>query len=608
MRIQVLDDLLINQIAAGEVIERPASVVKECVENAIDAKATRIDIDIEEGGQKCLRIRDNGMGIHAQDLALAVCRHATSKIKALDDLHQVLSLGFRGEALASIAAVSRLKLDSHHQDADSGYRIAVDNEKTEVEPVPTAHPVGTTIEVRDLFYNTPARRRFLRQPRTEYKHIETMLHRLMLSHFEIGFSIKNNGREMLDSPASANKLQQEKRLADMLGNDFIQNALAIEFSASGMTLTGWIAMPAFTRSQADMQYFYINGRFIRDKVITHALSSAYKDVMYHGRHPAYVLYLDMDPTAVDVNVHPTKMEVRFHDSRLVYDFVMRGVKDALSQVRPADIVDKEPTQSIFPNATQTAATPMTTHYPSYPEPQQKAMPYVVQEQMASYAKLAEDSLDDIALATPSEQIETVAPQPEAASYPLGHAIAQCHDIYILAQNKNGLIIVDMHAAHERILYEALKKQMQQKNVSVQSLLVPETIQVSREEMQTWHLFAETFAELGIELEPMGESQLILRALPKMCSDKNRVQLVKDILADLATYERSDQLEQLQNHLLATTACHGAVRAHHKLSITEMDALLRDIEKTERSGSCNHGRPTWVQMNLAELDHLFLRGR
>lgn len=578
MRIKILNEHLANQIAAGEVVERPAAVVKELVENSFDANAQSIRVDIVKGGQELIRVRDDGDGIVRDDLLLALNRHATSKIQAFSDLESITSLGFRGEALPSIAAVSRFKLISCHKDTTTGYSI----EGEESDVVPHPHPKGTTVEVRNLFYNTPARRKFLRSINTEFQHIEMMLQRLALSHFKVALLLNHNEKTILNYKAALTQEAREQRVANILGKSFMQHAIAVEFSASGLTLNGWIAEPTYTRSQTDMQYFYINGRFVRDKLLSHAMRQAYHDVLFHGRHPAYVIYLTIAPTAVDVNVHPTKNEVRFRDGRTVHDFVVKGVHDALALVRP---------QSISNNDNVLVSNKPNSQ--SY-ESAQRPMRLQVQEEMATYAELKE---------SPPTQVVK-----KEEDYPLGHAIAQLHGIYILAQNNKGLVIVDMHAAHERIVYEKMKREWLNEGVVTQSLLMPMSIQLNKNEQQCWERNQEVFARLGLRTEAIGPDSIIIREVPVLIKEAEIATLVRDVIADLLANDSSARLDETMNAVLASMACHGSVRANHSLTVPEMNALLRDMEKTEHSGQCNHGRPTWKQMSLSELDQFFLRGQ
>lgn len=592
MSIRQLDEQLSNQIAAGEVVERPASVVKELIENSLDAKSTQIIVDIERGGQELIRIRDNGSGIMRDELPLALARHATSKIATFSDLEHVASLGFRGEALASIAAVSRLKISSTVADAESGFALTCEGGTIKHSAEPIAHPHGTTIDVRDLFYNTPARRKFLRTERTEYQHIESILQRLALSCFNVGFQLTHNQKSQLRLPIAETNIAREKRLVEVLGQPFVDEALAIEFRAAGMRLWGWIAMPGFTRSQADMQYFYINKRFIRDRLLMHAAKQAYHDVLFHGRHPAYILYLECDPAIVDVNVHPTKHEVRFRDSRTIHDFVMRAIKDALSQVRPCDhtVEARVPeAATVVPEQSYVRSKQI-----SYVEPMaQQSIPLNVRAQVSHYQKLC---------AAPEMPV-AVAAEPV-----LGTPIAQLHDIYILAQNERGLVIVDMHAAHERILYERLKQQLSASKLTIEPLLVPITVRLNKDEIACCLENTSTFATIGIVIEQLSDDSIAIREVPSILKNKPIAQLVRDVIADLLVHQSDRRLNETINHILATVACHAAVRAHHKLTIPEMAALLRDMEHTDNSGCCNHGRPTWTELPLPALDKLFLRGQ
>ncbi len=599
MRIKTLDTHLANQIAAGEVVERPAAVVKELLENSLDANASEIIIEIKQGGQELIRVRDNGDGIHPDDLCIALERHATSKIASFDDLIGVSSLGFRGEALASIAAVSRLKLTSHAKNADSAFSIASEDAQTDSEISPAAHPQGTTVEVRDLFYNTPARRKFLRTPKTEFQHIETTVQRLALSCFGVSIKLIHNEKLIFLAPNAIDSPGNERRVAGIMGRAFMQEALFIEFSAAGMTLKGWIGMPTFSRSQADMQYFYVNGRYIRDKILSHAARAAYEDVLFNGRHPVYVLYLELDPKTVDVNVHPTKHEVRLRDSRVVHDFIRRGIHDALAQVRPGDDCAHE-------HHNETHSAPPTIPTPREPMRStgstQRPMRFQVKEQMAAYGEL---HASPEVLEKPEIKTERYEQQND---FPLGFAVAQIHDIYILAQNTKGLIIVDMHAAHERILYEKMKTQLAEQGIQAQPLLIPITIALSKQEMSAWETAQSLFEQLGLITEQGGPESIIVREIPNLIKTKDVETLIRDVIADLKVVETSERLNEKMNAMLGTIACHAAVRANHRLAIPEMNAILRDMENTAHSGQCNHGRPTWVQFTLEEMDRFFLRGK
>lgn len=607
-RIQVLSPRLTNQIAAGEVVERPAAVVKELLENGIDAGADRIEIDIEKGGSQLIRVRDNGSGIYKEDLPLALSRHATSKISSLEDLERVGTLGFRGEALASISAVSRLILKSATANNSSGFAVSVEGRDMKPELTPAAHPCGTTVEVRDLFFNTPARRKFLRAERTEFSHIEELVKRIALSHFHISFILRHNQKIIHNLRAALSAEEKEKRLALAFGSEFMQHAFGVEIEDADLCLHGWLAEPIFSRSQADLQYFYLNGRMIRDKVVSHAVRQAYRDVMYHDRHPAYILFLELDPEKVDVNVHPTKHEVRFRDSRLIHDFLAKNIERALAEVKPqagnSSIDDNykiaapsyDMQQNLKPHTT--SSTNFNSKATNAFAARQQSMPLQVREQTAAYQKLheAEDFIAPAAVKTTAE------------SYPLGYALAQLKGIYILAQNEAGLIIVDMHAAHERIVYEKLKTALEHNTLQTQLLLIPVTINLNAKEMQIVAEYQAMLAELGFDLSTAGPESIMVRQVPTLLSQADIEQLVRDVIADLIERETSTRIKENLFHILATMACHHAVRANRQLSLQEMNALLREIEITERSGQCNHGRPTWTQLDMKELDKLFMRGK
>lgn len=600
MRIHALPTQLINQIAAGEVVERPASVIKELVENSLDAGANRIDIEVEQGGVKLIRVRDNGCGIHREDLALALHRHATSKVASLEDLERVSSMGFRGEALPSISSVSRLSLTSREQQADSGWQVAGSGGENVDAPAPAAHPIGTTVEVRDLFYNTPARRKFLRTEKTEFGHIETLVKRLALARFDVGFSLRHNRREVFVQPAAEERLGQERRLCELLGPAFLEQALHVAHAAAGLSLSGWVARPAFSRSQADMQFFYVNGRMVRDKLVTHAIRQAFQDVLYHGRHPAYVLYLELDPVLVDVNVHPTKHEVRFREGRLVHDFLFRTLHHALAETAVA-----APEEAAFAQAASTMASPssMPVQGSGTVLNYQRPMHLGLREQTARYQASFE------AQRAPMGNVKQPLPEEDAAGPPpLGYALAQLQGIYVLAENAQGLVLVDMHAAHERITYEHFKQAWEKREIRSQPLLVPVSLLVSRREADLAEESRELFLDLGLEVDRMGEDTLAIRAIPVLLQGGNAEQLLRDVLSDLAVFGSSERIRQEINAVLGTMACHGSVRANRNLTLEEMNALLRDMEQTERSGQCNHGRPTWIQLGMTELDKLFKRGQ
>ncbi|WP_394004618.1 DNA mismatch repair endonuclease MutL [Luteimonas sp. WGS1318] len=614
--IRQLPDILINQIAAGEVVERPASVVKELVENALDAGARRVDIDLEEGGVRLIRIRDDGGGIPPEELALAVSRHATSKIGSLDDLESVATLGFRGEALPSIASVSRFTLASRRDDAEHGSMLQVDG-GTVGELTPRPHPRGTTVEVRDLFYNVPARRKFLRAERTELGHIEEWLRALALVRPDVELRVSHNGKPSRRYKGE-DSLFSDARLSETLGRDFADAALRVEHAAAGLQLHGWIAAPAYSRASADQQYLYVNGRSIRDRSVAHAVRQAYADVMYHGRQPAYVLFLELDPTRVDVNVHPAKHEVRFRDARLIHDFVYRTLHEALAATRAGQAVSatdahvfESPTAR--PGGTATGAPSAAW---SRPMPQSH-LSLRVDEARAAYASLYGDgyggaSTVDVST-TPYDAVsgagaDVTAQDGATLVPPLGYAVAQLHGIYILSQAADGLIVVDMHAAHERIGYESLKRAHDGDGVRLQPLLVPQTVAVSEREADVAEQESATLAELGFEVSRSGPQSLILRSVPALLAQGDTEALLRDVLADLREHGESRRVRAARDELLSTMACHGAVRANRRLTVPEMNALLRQMEATERSGQCNHGRPTWAHFPLAEIDRWFLRGR
>jgi len=591
MSIQVLPPQLVNQIAAGEVIERPASVVKELLENSLDARARSIEVDIEQGGKQRIRVRDDGSGIRRQELSLALSRHATSKIASLEDLEKVDSLGFRGEALPSIASVSRLQLSSRTAGDDSGWMVQGDGSDRQLEAAPVAHLPGTTVDVKDLFFNTPARRKFLRAESTEFKHIENVVRRIALSCFPVAVKLQHNQRPVFHLPAATTREQQERRVADLCGSAFMEQAIHVEHQAAGLSLHGWVALPTFSRSQPDLQYFYVNNRMVRDKLVTHAIRQAYQDVLFHGRHPAYVLFFEIDPATVDVNAHPAKHEVRFRDSRLVHDYLFRTLHEALAQVRPAaDRPAPQPARPLDALQLVTAGGRV---------PAQNHMALGVGEQLTRYAALHPRV---------PEQPEVPRPASAADEFPLGFALAQLHGVYILAQNAAGLVLVDMHAAHERITYEGLKAAQQGAGIRSQPLLVPVSLDVSQREADACEQRQDWFAALGFEIDRMGPERVVVRQVPALLGDADIASLVRDVLSDLLEHGSSQRIQEHVNELLSTMACHGSVRANRRLSIEEMNALLRRMETTERSGQCNHGRPTWVQLGLAELDKLFLRGQ
>ncbi|MEO0573869.1 MAG: DNA mismatch repair endonuclease MutL [Pseudomonadota bacterium] len=597
MPIQQLPDHLINQIAAGEVIERPASVVKELVENSLDAGAGTIDIDIENGGSRLIRIRDNGRGIASNDLALALSRHATSKISSLDDLECVVSLGFRGEALPSIASVSRLSLASVQTGAEAA-RIDVDGGAAG-DVVPFALQQGTRIEVRDLFYNTPARRKFLRTEKTEFRHIDLAVRRLALSHPSVAFTLRHNGKVVLQLPAASSIDAQERRLAQMLGESFADAAMRIDETLEGIALQGWIALPTFSRSQPDLQYTFINGRWVRDKTLMHAVRLGYRDVLFHGRHPAYVLSLSIDPARVDVNAHPAKHEVRFRDGQGVHEFVFRTLQRALAATTPGQSHDA-PASFVQAPASIVSQVAVPLNEPTASALAAATSVATVDSRHDNYTFKTTPPVDG---AQALRDMDALASGP-----PLGFALAQLKGVYILAQNDIGLVLVDMHAAHERITYERLKTDYANRNVVRQPLLVPERVALSQREVQLAHQHNDSLQHMGLIVEQAGPEALVLREIPSLLSTQNAAQLLRDVLSDFAEHGTSERTESVTDEMLSTLACHTSVRANRILTLAEMNALLRDMERTERSDQCNHGRPTWTQLSMKALDGLFLRGQ
>ncbi len=608
--IRALPPELINQIAAGEVIERPSSVVKELVENSLDAGATRIEVDIEQGGARLIRVRDDGCGISPDELQLAVASHATSKIGSFDDLEHVASMGFRGEALASVSSVARFALTSRAQGQDTAFRIEVDGGKMQAAR-PAQHPQGSSVEVRDLFYNVPARRKFLRAERTEFAHIDDLLKSLALARRSVEFRLSHNGKPVRILKAARDEGAALQRVAEVLGEDFPQQSLRVDHAAAGLHLSGWVGLPTASRSQADSQYFYVNGRLVRDRIVAHAVRQAYADVLFHGRHAAFVLYLELDPAGVDVNVHPAKHEVRFREQRLVHDFLFRTLHEALAQTRAGNVglPVQEPAPVAMPSYGLSSSPTPALSAPAWPTSfsQSRLSLGVREEPLAGYAAL----LGEPAATQAPFAYAANSPMPEATddeAPPLGFAIAQLKSIYILAENAHGLILVDMHAAHERITYEKLKAGRACSNLRSQMMLVPLNVAVSAKEAAAAEEHADALAEWGLELSRSGPSGVVVRRIPALLEGADVAQLCRDVLAELAQHGSSRRLQELENELLSTMACHGSVRAGRRLTIPEMNALLREMETTERSGQCNHGRPTWTQLSLSELDKLFLRGR
>jgi DNA mismatch repair protein MutL len=593
MPIIELPSQLVNQIAAGEVVERPASVVKELLENSLDAGASRIELDVEAGGIKLCRVRDNGTGIPRNELGLAMSRHATSKIASLEDLEHIASLGFRGEALPSIASVSRLRLVSCHRTADSGWSLETSGGEL-TAAIPAPHPAGTSIEVRDLFYNTPARRRFLKTERTEFGHIQQVAEKIALSRFSTALRLMHNDKTVFDLPVATTRADQERRVAKVCGQAFMDHALYLEHDAGDLHLRGWVARPTFSRSQPDLQYFFINGRAVRDKVMAHAVRSAYRDVLFHGRHAAFVLYIDMDPARVDVNAHPAKHEVRFRDSRGVHDLIRHAVESALAGTRAGNL-SSEPNRA--PAKLSPAANSQRQYQTQAGMPLGPSIP-AVRDELSVYGDL-------VASGTRSS-IETSVVDGDPP--PLGYAIAHLHGAYILAQNREGLVIVDAHAAHERITYERLKTSVHSTGVISQALLIPEQVPVTEKEADLAEHYEPVFARLGMTVDRSGPDRLTVRTMPSLLSDADPAALLRDLLADIHSNGGTDGIDSRVDDRLAEVACHGSVRANRRLTESEMNALLRDMESTERSDQCNHGRPTWTTLTMRELDRLFSRGR
>lgn len=652
-RIAALPDHLVNQIAAGEVVERPANALKEIVENSIDAGATAVDVELEGGGIRLIRVGDNGGGIHPDDIELALHRHATSKIKTLNDLEHVASMGFRGEGLASIASVSRLTLTSRQEDSSHATQVKAEDGKLS-SPTAAAHPVGTTIEAAELFFNTPARRKFLKSENTEYAHCATMLERLALAHPHIAFSLKRDGKQVFKLPAQS----LHERIAAIVGDDFQTASLEIDSGNSALRLYGAIAKPTFAKGKTDKQYCFVNHRFVRDKVMLHAVKQAYRDVLHNALTPAFVLFLELPPEAVDVNVHPTKTEIRFRDSRQVHQLVFHTLNKALADTRanltesvsnagevlhditgvtPAPMPSENDGENLFDSASNhpTGNKPDTRNafgssgktapmpYQAARAPQQHSLSLrESRAAMDTYAELYKKT-DDIDLELSQFEQARFGNMPSESSTnnvsdgigqaselpPLGFAIAQLLGIYILAQAEDSLLLIDMHAAAERVNYEKMKRQRQENgNLQSQHLLIPVTFAASHEECAALADHAETLAGFGLELSDMGGNTLAVRAAPVMLGKSDVVSLARDVLGELAQVGSSQIIASHENRILATMSCHGSIRAGRRLTLPEMNALLRDMENTPRSNQCNHGRPTWVKLTLKELDTLFLRGQ
>jgi len=593
--IRALSDQLISQIAAGEVVDRPSAVVKELLENALDAGATQITVRIEQGGVKRIAITDDGCGIAPEQMPLALARHATSKIASLDDLERVGTLGFRGEALASIASVAQLTLTS--RTADSAHAWELDG-MPGAQPRPASGGVGTTVDVRELYFNTPARRKFLKTEQTEFGHCAEVVRRIALSRPDVAFSLSHNGKTV----DHWNQGEFAKRSALVLGNEFAGARLPLDEQAGPLRLHGFVGLPTASRTRADSQYFYVNGRFVRDKLLTHAVRSAYQDVLHGDRYPSYVLALDLDPALVDVNVHPSKIEVRFRDSRAVHQFVFHAVSRALAQTAPGASEDAVAPVAAPSRAIPWVRTPQQASFASQFAP----APAGVAQSLADYGALfASSPAPAPAAAAGSAPAETASAEEE---FPLGFALAQLHGIYVLAQNRKGLVLVDMHAAHERILYEQLKHALDEDAMQVQPLLIPVSFHADPVEIGTAEENRAALAALGFDIGAISPTTLAVRAIPALLKNADAQALARDVLREVREFGGSRVLVERRNELLGTLACHTAVRANRSLTLPEMNALLRQMEATERADQCNHGRPTWVQLALSDLDKLFLRGQ
>ena len=612
MPIRVLASELVDQIAAGEVIERPASVVKELVENSLDSGARRIEIDVERGGIGLIRVRDDGCGILADELPVAVSRHATSKIASLDDLESVATLGFRGEALPSIGSVSRLRIVSHPADVEHGAEIGVDGGAvTSVRPA--AHPQGTSIEVRELFFNVPARRKFVRSDSTELGHIVRLVERLALSRFDVTFRLRHGARVLLDTPATTGEGTEPARLSELLGKEFTTGAVPVDHSAGPVHLSGWIGLPTAARGQPDQQFWFVNDRNVRDRLLMNAVRLAYRDVLYGGRHAAYVLYLTLDPKLVDVNAHPAKLEVRFRDSRQIHDFVFRALERALADTKPnLTAVPAADSSSVLGSARTDVSGSSYTSSTGYGG-NGRHSPAGAHFGSSGTLPLYEPTRSPWAIVDsvrePAEPYPSVAAPLESGSdQPLGTALAQLHGIYILAQNREGLILVDMHAAHERVLYERLKIQQGGADPASQHLLEPIVVELKGHEVDAVLESRAEWERAGFDLDALGPTRLALRRIPALLAGENVTEIVRAVVRDLDLDADAHHLDGAADKFLGTLACRTAIHAHRRLSVPEMNALLRQMEVTERANQCNHGRPTWTRLSMPELDQLFLRGR
>lgn len=618
--IKQLDNHLVNQIAAGEVIERPASIIKELIENSLDADASKIDVDITEGGAKSIIVRDNGKGIADDDLPMALTSHATSKIANLHDLEHVLTMGFRGEALASIAAVSRLKITSRTADADNAWQMT--NEKVVTA---AAHPVGTTVEIRDLFFNIPARKRFLKTEKTEFFHLSDWFKRLAFARPDVAFSLSHNGKMIYRWGAGADNYE-EKRHTEIFGAKDSEQTTFIDETRQGVRLWGWVGSPNIAGTQANKQFFYVNQRFIKDRLVVHAIKQAYADVLYGRRHPVFLLHIELAPEQVDVNAHPAKQEVRFHQGRLVHDFVFSALHHALAQPKSSKMSGAETDVLYVQNSTNPAPQTQNIRYdfndaPAKPISLESIVPSTASSapqfsaprtggagRLAEYQLLPRSEAPRAETLPISDQLPADTQTLGDEQHPLGRAVAQIHGIYILAENRDGLVIVDMHAAHERIVYERMKSNFHDKSIATQTLLVPLSIELSNEQIEVAESEEKTLIQLGFALDFTSPTHVALREMPAILSNRNAEQLVLSVLEQLVQFQGNTASDTVVNPIIGTMACHAAVRANHKLSLAEMNALLRDMERTERSDQCNHGRPTWTRLSIDQLDKLFLRGQ
>lgn len=610
-KIELLSEFTANQIAAGEVVERPASIVKELVENSLDAGARAIKVSVEQGGVKRIKVTDDGRGILQSQLRLALARHATSKLRQAEDLERVATLGFRGEALASAASVSRLTLCSKTQDEQTATALVVEG-GTEISFSPRAHPLGTSVEVADLFFNTPARRKFLKTERTELTHVEAVVKKLALAHFPTAFTLTSGDRVLLRLPACTSSSQRLSRVQEILGSEFSANAHPVDEQVEQMRLWGWVGDPTYTRAHARDQYFFVNGRAVHDKLVGHAVRQAYRDVMFHGRYPVFAIYLELPASEVDVNVHPTKHEVRFRNSRDVHDFIFAGLNRLLRDVRPGAPPLTQPNSALANSADPQPADMNQTAGPNSAGTASYLMPPVAVVEQNSLGRATLSQQRPLIPATTKLHdgvAESNSPaDAEAQSAPLGYALAQLQGIYVLAQNAAGMVLVDMHAAHERITYEALKKQLRDGSVVTQRLLVPVSVQVSPSEADVLEEHAGRFERLGLSVMRLGRDLLSVREAPVLLLDEDLVALVRDLLGDIAQYGATDRIEHHEERILAGIACRGSLRAHRELRLDEMNALLRQMEQTDNAGQCNHGRPTYRMFDMEELDRFFLRGQ